>query len=282
MYVAKRGSGGISVYEPHQDRHHRERLSLISDLHAAIRTEQLMLHYQPQVAVRTGEVVGIEALVRWQHPERGLLMPGQFVELAEQTGQMVEMTNWVLEQAIMQRRTWGTLLGPAVRVAVNISAVGLSDLTLPAQVARLLTRHDVVPTQLQLEVTEGTLLADQERAREILTQLAQMGTDISIDDYGTGYSNLAYLASLAVGELKIDRSFVQDMTRQATHATIVASTVGLGHSLGLRMVAEGVEDAATWEMLGSLGCDVVQGYYLARPLPARELEDWLHRRTAID
>ncbi len=274
MYAAKRGRRGQALYEPAQDQHSPERLALIGALRDAIEQGALALHYQPQVDLASGRVCGVEALVRWPHPERGLIPPDAFIPLAEQTGLIAPLTEWVLAEAIRQAREWqraGLLLG----VSVNLSMWNLHDPALPDRVVALLRDHGLSPAWLRLELTESALMADTDRTMDVLARLATLGVRLAVDDFGSGYSSLAYLKRLPVDELKIDKGFVREMAANETDGAIVASTVGLGHALGLRVVAEGIEDRATWELLVGMGCDVAQGYYLSRPLPPDALVRWL-------
>ena len=280
MYAAKRGGGGgYAVYAPAQDAALPARLSLIADLRQALAEGALVLHYQPQIAIDSGRVVGLEALARWPHPTHGFVPPDQFIPLAEGMGLMGALTDWALDTALRQCRVWRDA-GHALVVAVNLSAATLHDPRLPATITRLLHVHGVPAGSLRLEVTESALMADPARAGVVLAGLAAVGVGISVDDYGTGYSSLAYLKRLPVDELKIDRAFVRNLTTDEADRTIVASTIGLGHSLGLTVVAEGVEDAAAWEALAMLGCDSMQGYHLGRPMPAGAVETWLSARHA--
>ncbi len=275
MDAAKRGRLGQALYEPAQDQHTPERLDLIVALRDAIERGGLTLHYQPQVDIASGRVCGVEALARWSHPERGLIPPDAFIPLAEQTGLIAPLTDWVLAEAIRQARAWqraGLLLG----VSVNLSMWNLHDPALPDRVAGLLQDHGLSPAWLRLELTESALMADTERTVDVLARLAALGPRLAVDDFGSGYSSLAYLKTLPVDALKIDKGFVHEMATDATDTAIVASTVALGHALGLRVVAEGIEDRATWELLAGMGCDVAQGYHIARPLPPDALERWLH------
>jgi len=274
MYAAKRGRLGQQVYDPALDTYSPERLGLIAELRAAIAAGALTLHYQPQVDVRSGRVRGVEALVRWPHPERGLILPDEFIALAEQTGLMAPLTDWVLGEAIRQCGVWRRA-GLALTVSVNLSAWNLHDPTLPDRLTEILRASAVLATSLRLEVTETTLMADPQRALAVLTRLSALGVGLAVDDFGAGYSSLAYLKKLPVDELKIDKGFVRELAMDATDAAIVASTVALGHALGLRVVAEGIEDRATWDALAGMGCDVAQGYYLSRPLPSDALARWL-------
>ena len=275
MYQAK-GRGPVRVHG--DDAELVDGLRLAEDLPDALAGEQLELHYQPKVDLASGAVTGVEALVRWRHPERGLLYPGAFLERVEEAGLMPAMNAAVLGIALDQCAAWRAT-GLRLRVAVNLSASSLVDLDLPAQVARLLRERGLDADALQLEITEEFLMADLERARAILEELTTHGVAISVDDFGTGYSSLAHLRDLPVDELKLDRSFVTPMAEDPRAAALVASTVVLAHSLGLRMVAEGVEDAWVCAELGRLGCDEAQGFHLCRPVPAAELEAWLDARA---
>jgi diguanylate cyclase (GGDEF)-like protein len=277
MYVAKEHPGGCEVYAKERDDYSPDRLTLLTELRRAIDTSELVLHYQPRADLKTGEVTGTEALVRWSHPTRGLVRPDEFIPLAQKTGVIVPLTFFVLNEALRQARTW-QLEGLDLCVGVNLSARNLLDVHLPDTVGDLLTRWEVPPSLLELEITESTILADPVRAMNILSRLNGMGIKLAIDDFGTGYSSLAYLKRLPVDELKIDKSFVQGMEDDENDAVIVRSTIDLGRNLGLRVVAEGVETASAWNRLAALGCDVAQGYYVSRPVPAGELAAWLRAR----
>ena len=274
MYVAKRGGLGHTAYDPALDAHDATRLALVADLRQVLDRGGLTVQYQPQVDAHTGRVAGVEALVRWPHPAHGLIPPDHFIPLAEQTGLIVPLTAQVLDAALRQCRAWERA-GLALRVAVNISLRTLRDPHLSATVEGALRRHGVPAARLCLELTESVVMTDVEGTRATLARLAGLGVRLAIDDFGTGYSSLSYLSRLPVHELKIDRSFVRHLVNQPADATIVASTIGLGHALGLDVVTEGVEDARTWEALRRMGCDVGQGYYFARPLPADDLTRWL-------
>ncbi|HWH94118.1 MAG TPA: EAL domain-containing protein [Baekduia sp.] len=282
MYQAKRAATHWEIYDPERDRHSRGRLALAGEIREALSRDQLVLHFQPQAELATGQITGAEALVRWQHPERGLLGPGEFVPIAEETGLVRPFTLRILDLALRQARTWCDS-GLHLRIAVNISTHNLLDVELPTDVRDLLERHDVASELLQLEVTENAVLADPCRASDVLCRLRDLGVSVALDDFGTGYSSLAHLRRLAVDEIKIDRSFVKDMTSDPDDAAIARSTIQLAHSLNLRVVAEGVEDASTWHALRALHCDYAQGYHLARPLPADVFADWLaDRHTAAN
>jgi EAL domain-containing protein (putative c-di-GMP-specific phosphodiesterase class I) len=272
MYVAKRSGRGFATYSPDQDQHSPERLALVSELRRAIESDELMLVYQPKVSLRTSRCVGVEALIRWNHPQRGLIPPDQFIPLAEQTGLIKNLSQWVLNSALRQASEWQTQ-GVAVPIAVNLSMRDLHDPDLPDTVGALLKRWQVIPAHLMVEITENGLMADPARALQTISGLRVMGIRIAIDDFGTGYSSLAYLKRLPVDELKIDRSFVRDLATDEDDLAIVRSTLTLGHDLGLSIVAEGIEDAGTWDLLRRLGCDVAQGYFIGRPLSAAAIAE---------
>jgi diguanylate cyclase len=274
MYVAKDTHAGFVLFDPTHDQHSPRRLALLGELRRAIDHHQLLLHYQPKVDTHSGQVLGVEALVRWQHPTHGLIPPGQFIPLAERTGLIQPLTHYVLDAALQQCRDWRQA-GHELPVAVNVSARRLLDLDFPDQVAATLTRWRVPARLLVVEITESTIMADPTHALQILGRLNQMGVQLSIDDFGTGYSSMAYLKNLPVHELKIDRSFVAQLTSDSRDAVIVRSTVDLGRNLGLRVVAEGVEDSLTLQHLDLLGCHAVQGYHISRPVPAEDLITWL-------
>jgi diguanylate cyclase (GGDEF)-like protein len=271
MYEAKRSHARCMVFAPELDQDSTERLTLLSDLREAIETDQLELFYQPKQDVSSGLVTGVEALVRWQRPGKGMIGPDRFIPLAEQTGLIGPLTDWVLRAAVRQAHEWQRRY-PDMRVAVNLSMRNLLDSRLAETVAGLL---DEWPAQLDVEITESALMADPEHALGTLSALSELGVRIAIDDFGTGYSSLAYLKRLPVDVLKIDRSFVRDLRANSNDRIIVRSTIDLAHNLGLRVVAEGVEDAVASEMLHEFGCDEMQGYYLSRPMPAADLERWL-------
>jgi EAL domain-containing protein (putative c-di-GMP-specific phosphodiesterase class I) len=277
MYVAKASSSTHEMWAPRYDRNSASGLALLGELRQAIDRDEFELDYQPKANLHSGQVEGVEALVRWRHPERGLIPPDDFIPLAEQTGIIKPLTAWVLDTALRQCREWRRD-GLDLTVAVNLSVRNLLDAHLPETVGDLLRQHELPPTALELEITESTIIADQVRAQDVVTRLSRMGISLSIDDFGTGYSSLAYLKDLPVSELKIDRKFVGSMTEDGDDAFIVRSTIDLARNLGLQVVAEGVETEEVWDQLALLGCDVAQGYYLARPLPADELTTWLWAR----
>jgi diguanylate cyclase (GGDEF)-like protein len=278
MYVAKRTRTGYAVYKPEQDQHSPARLALIGELRAAIPGGQLVLHFQPQVSLLDGSVVAVEALVRWQHPRHGLIQPDQFLGLAEETGLIVPLTDWAIERALVQMQAWwarGTDLG----VAINLSAQCLQDPKLPHTLRTLLATFEGDPRRLKLEISETSLMADPGNAREILAELRAIGLRLSIDDFGTGYSSLAYLKQLPLDELKIDRSFIVGIAPDSEEVAIIRSTIELGHSLGLTVVAEGVESEAARAVLEEVGCDAGQGFYLGRPMTQKHLARWLASRA---
>lgn len=281
MYSAKRGHRGCALYSRELDRDSARYLALKNELRAAIAANQLMLAYQPVVELRSGAVTGVEALARWRHPTRGVLYPDDFIPLAERTGLIRDVTLWVIRTVSTHCREWSAL-GLELRVAVNLSAHNLYDAELPQVVDRLLLEgdHDR-PVQLRLEITETALMPGPSRSLDVLNRLSAQGVRISIDDFGTGYSSLAYLKRLPIDELKIDKSFVTAMVHDSDDAAIVRSTIDLAHNLGLRVVAEGVEDEATYELLAGMHCDAVQGYYISRPVEAPALIEWLSRERAI-
>ncbi|MBM7805050.1 diguanylate cyclase (GGDEF)-like protein [Geodermatophilus bullaregiensis] len=279
MYSAKRTGGGAAVYDAAQHGDDRGRLALVEELRSGLGTGRLVLHHQPQVDVATGRTVGVEALVRWAHPVRGLLSPAEFLPLAEVHGLMRALTDEVLRQAVTQAAAWRRA-GRDLRMSANLSASNLLDVDLPWRVADLLRDAQLPADRLVLEITESVLLSDPERSLAVVGRLADLGVTVSIDDFGTGYSSLSYLRDLPVAELKLDRSFTADLRTDGRTEAIVASTITLAHRLGLRVVAEGVEDEPTLLHLAGLGCDETQGHLHSAPLPAARLETWLDRAGA--
>ena len=279
MYDAKRSRTSIETYTSERDPYSAERLQLLGELRAAIGAGELVLHYQPKVDVASQRVVGVEALVRWQHPVHGLLGPAEFVPLAERTGAIGDLTRWVLDNALAQARAWRDA-GQDLTMAVNLAAPNIADATLPDAVAALLERHGVPGDRLECEISEHTVMADPRRAMAILERLRGLGVKLSLDDFGTGHSSLSYLKRLPLDEVKIDRSFVMGMTDDDNDAAIVRTTIDLARNLGLDVVAEGVESETILRNLSDLSCDIAQGFYLSRPLPAAELDGWLAARAA--
>ena len=274
MYVAKRSGNGYALYSLDQEHTNRGDLSLKSELREAIQSDQLCLFYQPQIDHRSNSVVGLEAQLRWNHPQRGFLPPEKFIPLAEEAGLIGSLTQWVLKTAlnqIAQLRAEGYPL----TMAVNLSARNLHDMTLPASIEARLKESGVAAEHLKLEITESAVMSNPSDGLAILTQLDRMGVILSIDDFGTGYSSLAYLKQLPVDELKIDKSFVMDMEENENDAVIVRSTIDLAHNLGLKVTAEGVESQDALDLLVVLGCDRSQGYFMGRPMPEEKLREWL-------
>jgi diguanylate cyclase (GGDEF)-like protein len=279
LYAAKVERACVRLYDPLQDPHTLERLALATDLRAGLGQGQLFLHHQPKVDARTGQVLGFEALVRWQHPQHGVLMPDEFLPVVENTGLIGPLTFEVLDMALAAVADWRRA-GHDLSVAVNLSVRHLTDLSLPAHIADRLRAHGVPPEALVLEVTETLIMTDPGRAVGVLALLRELGIGLAVDDFGTGYSSLAYLRRLQVDELKIDKSFVLQLAASEDDAVIVRSTIELGHNLGLRLVAEGVEDQASLDLLCGWGCDVVQGYFISRPMPGDAVLPWLAAGTA--
>jgi diguanylate cyclase (GGDEF)-like protein len=274
MYAAKRSAGGYRVYSPALDCYSPQRLARMAGLHRAIDNHQLSLAYQPKINLGTATVVGVEALARWRHPEFGLISPEEFIPMAERTGFIKPLTIWGLNSALGQARSWQEQ-GLNISVSVNLSPRLLHDINFPDRVVEVLETHDLAPEQLELEITENTIMADPTCSLEILTRLSRLGVALSIDDFGTGYSSLAYLKKLPVNAVKIDKSFVINMSTDSNDALIVRSIIDLAHNLGLKVIAEGVETREVWDRLVTLGCDQAQGYYMSRPLPSAEMTQWL-------
>jgi diguanylate cyclase (GGDEF)-like protein len=274
MYVAKERGVGIQVYSPDIDRHSKVRLGILAELREALENRTLELHYQPKADLRTGDVVGVETLLRWQHPERGDIPPDDFLPLAEQTGLMRLVTKYVLDEALRQLSSWWHQ-GIRIHAAVNVSARDLYDRGFAQMLRESIEAHDVPPRALLIEVTESVLMTDPARAASTLLSLAGLGVGVSLDDFGTGYSSLVHLKRLPVSEVKIDRSFVMRMDVNDDDAAIVRSIIDLASALGLRTVAEGVETKEAWDRLAVYGCDVAQGWYLAKAMPAAPVSDWL-------
>ena len=276
LHQAKaQGRGVLRFFSPEMSRQAKERLALQADLRVALDRNELCLHYQPQVGLSGGQIVGIEALLRWQHPERGMIPPGEFIPLAEESGMVAQSGEWVLREACRQIRQWSEAGLAPLQTAVNVSAVQLNRGHLVDSVKRALQESGIEPGQLELEITESFVIADRDQSFRSLSQLKEMGVRISIDDFGTGYSSLAYLQQLEVHKLKIDMSFVRDMTSNRGNASIVKAIIALGHSLGLEVVAEGVEEAEQASYLRSLQCDAIQGYLISRPMPAEDMAGFL-------
>jgi diguanylate cyclase (GGDEF)-like protein len=278
MYVAKDGHAGTALYESDQDTSDAARLALAGELRGAIDNEELVVHFQPKAELESGLIVGVEALVRWQHPERGFIPPDEFIPIAERTGLIKPLSQYVVASALRQCGEWRAA-GFDLHVAVNLTIPDLLDFELPDRIGELLAETGVRPGQLELEVTETTILADPFRVRQVLNRLNEMGLRLAIDDFGTGYSSLAYLKNLPVHTIKIDRSFVMGMCEDASDATIVRSTIDLGRNLGLGVVAEGIESQEVWDALRADGCSLAQGYFISRPASAEYLKPILEERA---
>lgn len=274
MYVAKETRSGHALYDPEKDTGDARKLALVGELRNALDRGEIVLFYQPQIDIHTGVVHGVETLVRWNHPRYGLLGASDFIPLAERTGLVRPLGRYVLESALEQRRAWQRE-GLDVTVAVNLTMPDLLDLSLPRDIQRVLDRLDVTPASLELEITESAIMGDPFRVRQVLDRISEMGVRLAIDDFGTGYSSLAYLKRLPVETIKIDRSFVMNMTNDANDVTIVRSMVELGRNLGLQVVAEGLESKEAWDQLRSFGCHYGQGYLISRPLPAGKMTEFL-------
>jgi diguanylate cyclase len=278
MYAAKTARTGVVRYDDTQQHYDASKLTLVSELRHAISANELVLHYQPKIAVGDQRAYGLEALVRWQHPTQGLLYPDRFIPLVEQTDLIDELTQWVIRRALTDL----TELGPRadfLQLSVNISARNLARSEFAQQVIERLAEFAVDPPRLTVEVTETALMADPDRAAASLLEMSQAGIHVSIDDFGSGQTSLGMLATLPIAELKIDRSFIQDVHAKPANAAIVRSMVELGHQLDLVVVAEGVETIMELDAIVASGCDLVQGYYFARPMPGLQLTAWLDERA---
>lgn len=259
----------------------RSELSItVSELEEAILQNQLLLHYQPLVDFKSRALVGVEALVRWQHPKHGLVYPDSFISLAESTGLIDDLTAQVIKQAVTQTVYWKSQK-LILQIAINISSGNITSLSLPEQLSRMLKKHHLDPSMLTLEVTENALMGQLTTSLDILTRLRMKGIELSIDDFGTGYSSLSQLYRIPFTELKVDLSFVMNMLHDDDARGIVKTCIMLGHELNMRVVAEGVEDKETFKMLSEMGCDIAQGYYIARPMPADDLMPWVEKRGKL-
>lgn len=274
MYKAKQESSGALFYEPQFDMHSPRRLTLLAELGAAIRNNDLILHYQPRVDIASGVCIGCEALVRWQHSTLGLIPPNEFIPLAESSDLIHPLGLWVLENAMAQAQLWEKS-GLNLIVSINLSARNLMENAFPQCIEQALRDHGLPAERLEIEITESTLISDPERTLMVINRINNLGVRFAIDDFGTGYSSLAYLKRLPIQTLKIDRSFIRDLLIDGQDAMIVRSTLDLAHNFGLMVVAEGVEDNATLQELKRLNCEQVQGYLISKPLPVAEFELWL-------
>jgi len=274
MYTAKQTGSPYIIYDPKYDGRTPRRLALIGELRQAIEKDQLFLDYQPKISLKTGQVMGVEALVRWKHPEYGIIPPDQFILPAEQTGLIHPLTRWVFDSALRQMQTW-CREGLNIPVSINLSARNLHDPGLAERLETLLKASGERPEQLELEITESAIMTDPQRALEGILRLRGIGVRFSLDDFGVGYSSLAYLKKLPVDTIKIDKSFVIDLAKDEDDGVIVLSTINLAHNLGLKVVAEGVESQKIWDRLAAFGCDAAQGFFMCRPVPASELSRWM-------
>ena len=279
MYQAKKKNSGIMEYTTALERCNTRRLTLMGELRKAIINNELIVYYQPKIDIKTGIINEVEALVRWKHKVHGLILPDDFIPMAEQTGVIKQLTLWMLHESLMQCAKWKSE-GINLRVAVNLSASDLLDVGFSDTVTRILKSHHMSPENLQLEITESAVMIDAEKSLEVLTRLSTLGVRLSVDDFGTGYSSLSYLSKLPVNELKIDKSFVMGMEINGNNTIIVQATIDLGHNLGLEVVAEGTESASDILKLQRLGCDKAQGYYFSKPLDAKEFKNWREKNFA--
>ncbi|HYW77445.1 MAG TPA: EAL domain-containing protein [Gammaproteobacteria bacterium] len=280
MYWAKKDRSGYALYSPEQDKSSPHRLILLGELRQAILRKELVLRYQPIVDARTGRLISVEALVRWQHERYGMLLPDEFIPLAERSGFIRELTNWVLREAVRDMATWHDA-GRELSVSVNITAANLLDPEFANTVSGMLASFKLPEHALTLEMTETTLLTDQARAYDTITRLSELGVQTSIDDFGTGYSSLAYLRKLPVSSIKIDRMFVADMAHDTNGEVLLNAIIQLAHALELHVTAEGVENADVAARLPRLGCDALQGFAISEPLPAEMVVNWHGRNASI-
>jgi diguanylate cyclase (GGDEF)-like protein/PAS domain S-box-containing protein len=280
MYGAKRRRIGCNIYDPEDDQHNPGRLTMMSELRQAIEQNQLSLNYQPKINSKTNQCVGVEALVRWNHPEKGLIMPDTFIRGAEKSGTIKLLTQWVLRKAIEQSRQWDEQ-GFHIDLSVNISARDFQDPCQLEFIESLISTSTLEPSRLILELTESAVMTDTKQAFDALSKMDKIGVRLAIDDFGTGYSSLHYLKRLPVDELKIDKSFVKDMVTSKNDAAIVRSTIDLAHNLGLNVVAEGVEDQHVLDLLEAMNCDTVQGFFVSKPLAANEVSEFLSACTGV-
>lgn len=274
MSIAKKSDASHVIYNPQLDNFSPRRLMLLGELREAIAHNKLNLFFQPKIDMKLGKVSGVEALLRWDHPKFGTIHPDEFIPIAERSGLIKSLTLWVLEHGVNQWAQWYNE-GIDILVAVNLSARDLFDESMPDQIAQILAKFGMPPSRLALEITESAMMEDPKKAQFILSQLSKMGIQLAIDDFGKGYSSLAYLKNLPVGNIKIDKSFVTQMVGDENDQKIVQTTIELGHAMGLKVIAEGVEDENTWALLSQWNCDFVQGFYMSKPEPASKLKPWL-------
>ncbi len=277
---ARREKRALAIYQEALKPAARDQLSLLGELRRAVEHDELRLYFQPKIELRTGRVAGAEVLLRWQHPTRGLLCPVDFIPFAEQTGFIRWLTRWTLDHSMAQAAQWHRA-GMALNLAVNISAEDIGDARFDSRVASLLSRHQLPPSLLTLELTETGFIEDPARAVQMLDAIAALGVGLSIDDFGTGYSSLSHLARMPVDEMKIDRSFLQSMESDPEFATVVRSAIDMGHGLGLKVVAEGIETPAAANTLREFGCDIAQGFFYAKPMPLEAFTAWMTGKTRV-
>ena len=274
VYEAMANKQHVAVYDFEQDPHKPERLSMMGELRKGLEQGEFEFYYQPKVDISTGKVTAVEALIRWIHPEHGFMPPDDFIPLAEQTGHVQKLTEWALREGFHQCRKWLDA-GDRIRMGINLSARDLTNRSLPVMVQELLTEFDLPPELIILEITESAVMEDPQRALSVLNSLKNMGVSLAIDDYGIGYSSLSYLKKLPVSEIKVDKSFVMDLATNAEDEILVRSTIDLGHNLGLKVTAEGVEDIESLDKLAGFGCETAQGYHISKPLPASAFEEFM-------
>lgn len=274
MYIAKQNKMGYSIYDPNKDTHSIGRLALMSELREAIIKESLELYYQPKIDIALNKIIGVEALLRWNHPQRGFIKPDEFIPLAEQTGLIKPLTQWVIKQSITQCAEWKNK-NISLTISVNISIHNLHDTKLLQQTQEIMLENNLPPEYLKLEISESDIMSEPIRARQTLEKIKRTGIQLSIDNFGTGYSSLSYLRKLPIDEIKIDRTFVMEMTEDEDDDVIVLATIELAHNLGLKITAEGVHDKETWSRLKALNCDVAQGHYISEPMSSHEFSAWL-------
>ncbi len=274
LYMARSSNNGYSVYESSFDKHSPMRLTLMSELRNAIDRDQLELYYQPKIDIQSCELFGAEALVRWNHPKHGFISPEEFIPMAERTRTIKTLTLWVLKRAFQHCAEWHKQ-GQKIKISVNLSAKDLLDPNLPDIIAGVTASSGIKPEWIILEITESSIMTDPERALTVIDRLNAMGFELAVDDFGTGYSSLAYLKKMPLSELKIDKSFVEDIENSDNDAIIVKATINLAHNLGLHVTAEGVENQGILNELKGYGCDIAQGYYFSKPLAVDDFNDWM-------
>jgi len=277
LLITGRSSQRFKIYSANMDKNSPHRLTMMGELRKAIANDELVLYYQPKIDLHTRRISGVEALVRWQHPEHGFLPPDEFIPMAERTGLIKLLSITVLKEALSQAEELHKK-NLKLSISINLSPSTFLDSDLPDLIIGMLSLYEIPPAYIIFEITESSMIKDPDLALEILNRLTKRGLKISIDDFGTGYSSLAYLKKLPVNEIKIDKSFVTDMLTSENDAVIVKSIIDLSHNLGLNVVAEGVEDKETVDRLQSLGCDVLQGYYFSKPLSSKDFLEWLRKK----